>query len=1303
MPTIAELTLKLDARPIEQGTSAMNDFANAAERAKKATDGFNGKPTNVVPPGESDKVKDLSAAIDAQTRKLQNLADQRKALESSGMKNTAPQEYERLNKIIDANIGLVNRQGNAVELLDEKRHRAAQKVEATAAAELRAQERVTEATVRQENIVSAATARQQRQIDQTIAGLSRQIKAQQEYNNTIETLNRARATSGMAGDPTMSGAEYDSYVKLAEAKRDAAFATEDNSRAIMAAQSRLDTFTSTLGKAERAEVQFGRAVQILDKNLELGNITIQEYNEKLSRFADHRDKAVRAANDNTAAEQRFERELRNVVAAYDPVLQAQNQYNASVRILADGLQNGVLSVEQFNKALREQVTALDNVKNANSSMARISKDYEDALDAAVPYRTELRNLELQQRKLDEAHKAGLVNTPAQIDSYNKATESIKRNREELQKRIKDGQNAGITYKQEQAALRGMPAQITDIVVSLQGGQAPLTVLLQQGGQIKDMFGGIMPAISGLARGIYALITPLSVALTAFATLGAAAYSGSQEVTEFNRALIQSGNVSGVTASEFTAMQTSLDSTITTSGKAAEVLTLMAGSGKIAGEAFEQVAAASILFSKATGESVDKIVEDFSALGKDPVDSAVRLDEKYRFLTSAVLAQADALVKQGQEQEAILLLQTSMSEAANETATKMIEEAGYIEKAWSGVKKIITETWDALKNIGREDTTQSRIDALKEVQQNIIDYKGAEAAARDSRYKDAESEIRILEQRRTFEKSVAEQRKTDERTRQESVSATASALKRYTNGLEGVAKAENDLKIVRQENEKIRAAGNVSTELAATMAANEAKAVKDLADAKEKANKPGRAGALDTSNVQEVRSSLTAINAEYDGYYKRVTALGEANVVSAEATYHSQQSILKAQAKAVSESYDEQIKAIKELQGNKKNSAAQNISLENQLTKAEAARTVALEKNQTKQEELTIKFQADMKKRELAISSYKAALDQQTEDLANQGQRAVEGVGRGDRQNAVAQQLNDNDRNFTKQQRKLSQSLSEGMDPTEYAEKLKLLEKSHSDMAKQIIQNDKDIQAANYDWTNGFTSALENAQDDAMNFAGTVESMLTGAFNSAGRALGDFVTTGKLNFKDFASSVIADMARIAAQQAASGLLSSLLGIGAAAAGAWFSAPASMGSTAAGYSPEIMNAWSAGQAQGGAWNGGTQYFAQGGMFTNSVVSNPTPFGMSNGAKGVMGEAGPEAIVPLARTRNGDLGVRMMGDAGGGGTVVNVVVNVTESGSSSSTNGGPDMEAFGNNLGSFVRQEIYTVINKETRPGGSIQAQE
>lgn len=151
-------------------------------------------------------------------------------------------------------------------------------------------------------------------------------------------------------------------------------------------------------------------------------------------------------------------------------------------------------------------------------------------------------------------------------------------------------------------------------------------------------------------------------------------------------------------------------------------------------------------------------------------------------------------------------------------------------------------------------------------------------------------------------------------------------------------------------------------------------------------------------------------------------------------------------------------------------------------------------------------------------------------------------------------------------------------------------------------------------------------------------MLTTGFNSARDAVAEFAMTGKANFKSFAVSVISDMAKIASQQAASSLLSGLVGLGVSAVGSYFGggggngmAPGSagavssnLGASQAGYGSAYFP-----QALGGAWSGGVQLFAKGaGFATNSVLNTPTMFGMGNGGLGVAGEDGPEAIMPLAR---------------------------------------------------------------------------
>jgi phage-related minor tail protein len=122
-------------------------------------------------------------------------------------------------------------------------------------------------------------------------------------------------------------------------------------------------------------------------------------------------------------------------------------------------------------------------------------------------------------------------------------------------------------------------------------------------------------------------------------------------------------------------------------------------------------------------------------------------------------------------------------------------------------------------------------------------------------------------------------------------------------------------------------------------------------------------------------------------------------------------------------------------------------------------------------------------------------------------------------------------------------------------------------------------------------------------------------------------------------------------------------------------------------------------GGAWSGGVQMFADGGAFTNSIVSKPTSFGMANGNMGIAGEAGPEAIMPLTRTSSGKLGVMAMGGGGAGATQINVEVHIDGDGNASSSADAPGYDLFGKELAAFVEQKYQQMRNKDMGQGGVI----
>ncbi|OZO21343.1 phage tail tape measure protein [Pseudomonas aeruginosa] len=272
---------------------------------------------------------------------------------------------------------------------------------------------------------------------------------------------------------------------------------------------------------------------------------------------------------------------------------------------------------------------------------------------------------------------------------------------------------------------------------------------------------------------------------------------------------------------------------------------------------------------------------------------------------------------------------------------------------------------------------------------------------------------------------------------------------------------------------------------------------------------------------------------------------------------------------------------------------------------------------------------------------------------------VAGIGLGDDERDQAQRLDAVRKKYADLRRELEaqqEDASRRLGPAAYEQRLADL----ADFQARELQMEVDGYGARLDaqrdYRNGARRAWQNIQADAADVASATDDMLTTGFNTASNALADFATTGKFKFRDFASSVINDMARIASQQAATGLLSGVLGAGVSAFSGWMGGSATAGASASGYTGNAYANWAAAQAHGGAWANGVQFFANGAAFTNSIVSRPTAFGMAGGRTGVMGEAGPEAILPLARGADGSLGVRSVGGGGGTALQVNAPVAVT-----------------------------------------------
>lgn len=280
---------------------------------------------------------------------------------------------------------------------------------------------------------------------------------------------------------------------------------------------------------------------------------------------------------------------------------------------------------------------------------------------------------------------------------------------------------GVSAGQTAQALRQLPMQFSDIVVSLQAGQSPMQVLLQQGSQIKDQFGGIGPAAQAMGGYIAGLVGPFTIAAGAVAGLAVAYYQGSEESTRFATGLVLTGNVVGKTVGQLSDMAKTISvATHSTQAFAADALSQVISTGAIAAENVGMVTEAAVRMERATGQSVGETIKQFVELGKEPVKASEKLNETANYLTADLYKQIRALAEHGKASDAAALAQKGWADALNERTTEITQNLGHIEAAWGGVIQMAKAGWDAVLGVGR---TQSRGERIAELEQKAAPGRG----------------------------------------------------------------------------------------------------------------------------------------------------------------------------------------------------------------------------------------------------------------------------------------------------------------------------------------------------------------------------------------------------------------------------------------------------------------------------------------------------------------------------------------------------------------------------------------------------
>lgn len=283
--------------------------------------------------------------------------------------------------------------------------------------------------------------------------------------------------------------------------------------------------------------------------------------------------------------------------------------------------------------------------------------------------------------------------------------------------------AANSAKQNAQAMRQLPMQITDIVTGLASGQNPMMVAIQQGGQLRDSFGGITPA----ARALVGALSPVAIAggvvAAALGTVAVGAFKGYQEIQNLERALISTGNVAGQTAGQFADMADRVGQATGEFGDADQAALQLAQSGKLSGETLEAAMTAAVNLSQLTGEAIEETTDKIIKLAESPSAMLLKLNDQYHFLTVEVYDHVKSLEEQGRAEDAARVAVEEFARVHEQRVQEAQERAGWLEKAWVGVGNTIASIWDSIKSIGRDDAEENLRDAVAD----LANYRGRMAA------------------------------------------------------------------------------------------------------------------------------------------------------------------------------------------------------------------------------------------------------------------------------------------------------------------------------------------------------------------------------------------------------------------------------------------------------------------------------------------------------------------------------------------------------------------------------------------------
>ncbi|WP_271965998.1 phage tail length tape measure family protein [Pseudomonas aeruginosa] len=340
---------------------------------------------------------------------------------------------------------------------------------------------------------------------------------------------------------------------------------------------------------------------------------------------------------------------------------------------------------------------MDAAERRIASTTRAFQRQEQAAERLVgridPVAGAINRLVQEQTELERHFRAGII--PA--GEFERLNRILNDQLDAVQRGNREMASGAMSARQYQAALRGVPAQFTDIAVSLASGQQPLTVLLQQGGQLKDMFGGVVPAARALGGYIAGLINPVTGLAAAVGVLGISFIDAEREAAAFNKAIFAGNNAAGVSGSGLSQIAEQASAVTGSLSNANKAAITLASSGKVAASQLQSLTEATIAIAQFTGKEVDDVAKSLSGMGDSATDAAAKISEQYGLLTYEQYQVIKSIDEQGNSQRALDVLGEELNRNAQERLKQYRESLSDIERDWIDIKTAITNTYAAIRS------------------------------------------------------------------------------------------------------------------------------------------------------------------------------------------------------------------------------------------------------------------------------------------------------------------------------------------------------------------------------------------------------------------------------------------------------------------------------------------------------------------------------------------------------------------------------------------------------------------------------